>query len=222
METCSTELSAEEFEFLVSGKHRTRLPKSSSESLIFPVSESGNFFALPSADNHFFQDVIKKAEISASIPIKTLSKLKAILTNRASVHEVGNELYASAEEETDDLPVFFLKLATFCFLLFFALIITSGYYNDDDGLWIAAAIVAAVGLLILFVLVMINGDCRRIGGRLRSTDFSLTPMKRGHILDFLAVANKEIQDKCLEWRLGKNGNYVQLHFYRDPTPKAAN
>jgi len=195
--------SLEEIEYLTQGRHLAGIPRSSATALTFSLGPSNAFYALAVGETGLFQPFLKTRELDVEVVIAVLRRVRTVMTRE----EVKGE-------DRDVLSIRFLQLAAFFFLVFFLLIIASGYYSDATGLWIAAAVLSALGLAILAGLLATGGNCRKIGKRLGSTGFVLSNGKRKEILDYLAVANREIVSKGVEWRLGKSGFYLQIHVFQ--------
>lgn len=194
--------SLEEIEYLTQGRHLAGTPRSSGTALTFSLNPTNAFYALAVGETGLFQPFVKTRELEVEVVIGVLRRLREMM---------GRE--EERGEDRDVLSVRFLQLAAFFFLVFFILIIASGYYSDAAGLWIAAAIMSSLGLALLAGLLATGGDCRKIGKRLGSSGFVLSTRKRKEILDYLAVVNREIVGKEVQWRLSKTGSYLQLHVF---------
>ena len=198
------QFSLEEIEFLTQGRPVATTPRSTASSLTFSLSGTNTVYALAVADTALFQPFLKEKQLDVDVVLTTLRKTRDILKDSRD---------ARSWENHDLLAVRFLQLAAFFLFLFVLLILISAYSDSPPSIYIAAAVFSFLGLLIIFFLLLTGGNCKRLGKRLGRSGFILSQNKKKTILNYLAVANKEIEEKNVQWRLGKSGNFMQLQSF---------
>lgn len=176
-------------------------PPSTPHLLIFPLHSSHSFYLLQRTETTLLPPFMKMTGYSTTDAFQVLTRLRDILQDPNP---------ALSDPDTDDLPRKSLLIAAISFLIFFALLIPNAYYSDENALAGLGVVFASVGLLIHLGLVVLDGDCSRVRRLWRGNRYVLVGNQRNRVEDYLAVVNKDLVRRHIQWKLGHLGHYVAL------------
>ena len=214
-ETSGTKnIPTEEAELLSSAKPMSsiRVPPATQDLFYFVLDETMTQYILPGTDfqQQMLFSMLERCEMSLPELTATLKTFKQTLSSRSPGQDSTQQKAESLDYSVDPIPKYCLAVAALLFLVFFVLIILSSYYVDDSSLAYAAIAFVTGGLLIHLCVILFNGDFRVCRKKLAVSPSLLNQKQRRDILGAVMVSNKVFNKRFLNWKLGKDGNWLEL------------
>lgn len=211
-----SEHSPEDYAYLLSGRRSKQVPPSKETGIVFPINDAGTYYALPAVDRPLFDQFLADTGYTTNNVFDALTRLRRILGESPKADKLVPTEATVTEIEPDTLVAVAIWVSVVCFLAFFSLIIASSYYSDDESLTSAGSVFAALGLVIHFILMLLNGDCRKVSNLVKKPLPRMDPYHMRRSVEFFAILNRDLLPLNIHWKLGDYGTYIAIRRF---TPK---